>query len=118
MFLLDHATHRMLVRYHPEIGHLYVPNLRARIPNENGGYYVRTNSLGFRSDLELTPTKNGRPRILFLGDSVTAADGCDNEERFAELVGQSLGAQVYNFGLSGSGTDQQLLIYRKFAKSI
>jgi hypothetical protein len=23
--------------------------------------------------------------------------------------------EVYNFGLSGSGTDQQLLIYRKFA---
>jgi carbamoyltransferase len=118
MFLLDQITHRMIVRYHPEIGHLYVPNLRARIPNENGGYQVTTNSIGFRSDVEFTTKRNGRPRILFLGDSVTAADGCDNQQRFAELVGQALDAEVYNFGLSGSGTDQHLLIYRHFARHI
>jgi carbamoyltransferase len=118
MFLLQQLTHRMIIKYHPEIGHLYVPNLKARVPHETGGYYVRTNSLGFRSDFEFSNTRNGRPRILFLGDSYTAGDGCDNEERFSELLGQELNAEVYNYGLSGSGTDQQLLVFERFAKKV
>jgi carbamoyltransferase len=118
MFLLSQSTHRMIIRHHPRIGHLFVPNLNARIPNELGGYYVRTNALGFRSDVEFTPRRGDRPRILFFGDSITAADGCSNHERFAELTGEALGAEVFNYGLSGSGTDQQLLIFEEFAKDV
>jgi carbamoyltransferase len=108
----------MLIQYHPRIGHLYVPNLRARIPNELGGYYVETNSQGFRSCLEFCKERDHRPRILFFGDSYTAGDGCDNNDRFSELVGQALDAEVYNYGLSGSGTDQQLLIFEQFARGV
>ncbi len=118
MFLLSHSTHRMIIRHHERIGHLFVPNLNARIPNELGGYYVRTNSLGFRSDVEFTPRRGSRPRILFFGDSLTAADGVSNHERFAELTGEALGAEVFNYGLSGSGTDQQLLIFEELAKGV
>ena len=108
----------MPIRYHPRIGHLYVPNLKARIPHEAGGYYVQTNSLGFRSDIEFCKEHNGRPRILFFGDSHTAGDGCNNDERFAEQLGQELDVEVYNYGLSGSGTDQQLLVFENFASEI
>jgi len=118
MFLLRQSTHRMLVRHHPQIGHLFVPNLNVRIPNELGGYYVRTNSLGFRSDIEFADKRSGRPRILFFGDSITAADGCNNAERFPELVGEILDAEVFNYGLSGSGTDQQLLIFENLAREV
>ena len=118
MFLLQQSTHRMVIRYHPKIGHLYVPNLKARIPHEAGSYYVQTNSLGFRSDIEFSKEHNGRPRILFFGDSYTAGDGCNNEERFAEQLGQELDVEVYNYGLSGSGTDQQLLVFEHFAGEI
>jgi carbamoyltransferase len=108
----------MIIKYHPQIGHLYVPNLRARIPHEAGGYYVQTNSLGFRSNIEFCKEHNGRPRILFFGDSQTAGDGCNNDERFAEQLGQELDVEVYNYGLSGSGTDQQLLVFENFASEI
>ena len=108
----------MLVRYHPTIGHLYVPNLVARLPNETGGYFIRTNSSGFRSDLEFDPAPHARPRILVFGDSFTAADGCRNSSRYAELVGTALDAEVYNFGLSGSAPDQHLLIYEHFGRRI
>ena len=118
MFLLNQSTHRMVIQYHPQIGHLYVPNLNARIPHELGGYYVRTNSSGFRSDTEFVKKRSASPRILFFGDSVTAGDGCDNNRRFAELVGDALDAEIYNYGLSGSGTDQQLLIYEHFARDV
>ena len=40
-------TYRQIICYNDKIGHLYVPNINARIINEKGGYYVRTNSLGF-----------------------------------------------------------------------
>ena len=118
MFLLRQSTHRMVFQYHPRIGHIYVPGLNARIPSETGGYLIRTNSDGFRSDLEFEQRRRGRPRILFLGDSFTAGDGCDNAQRFPELVGEALDAEVYNYGLSGSGTDQQLLIFKEFASKV
>src|SRR5919108_3690876 len=111
LFLLRQSTHRMVLAHHPRYGHLYVPGLFARIPSERGGFFVRTNSAGFRSDIEFANQRGTRPRILFFGDSFTAGDGCDNGERFPELVGEALDAEVYNYGVSGSGTDQQLLIF-------
>jgi carbamoyltransferase len=118
MFLLLQSTHRMVFQYHSVIGHLFVPNLNARIPNELGGYYVKTNKQGFRSELEFCKERGNRPRILFFGDSNTAGDGCNNHERFPELVGHALDAEVYNYGLPGSGTDQQLLVFEQFARDV
>ena len=46
---LSETTHRMLLRYHPSIGHLFVPNQRARLLNELGGYTVVTNAAGLLS---------------------------------------------------------------------
>ncbi len=118
MFLLKNTTHRMVLSYHPKVGHLWVPNQYARIPHERGAYVVRTNAQGFRSDWDFAEKKSGRPRILFFGDSLTAGDGCSNHERFSDIVGEKLGAETYNFGVSGSGPDQHLLIYREFARKI
>ena len=118
MFLLHQSTHRMLVRYHPVVGHLYVPNLRARLPNETGGYFVATNSQGFRSDFEFAAKKGTRPRILMFGDSYTAGDNCVNADRYSDQLASMLGAEVYNYGLSGSGSDQHLLIFREFAHDV
>ena len=118
MMLLRQSTHRMTVQYHPRVGFLYVPNLKARIPNELGGYFVRTNSLGFRSEIEFSKPRNGRRRVLFFGDSYTAGDGCDNHQRFPERLGEELDVEVYNYGMSGSGTDQQLLIFEEFAREV
>ncbi len=118
MFLLSSATHRMVLGYHPVIGHLYVPGVNARIPNERGASYVKTNAQGFRSDLDFAAPKGKRPRILFFGDSYTAGDGVDNRDRFAERIGEALGAEVYNYGLAGSGTDQHVLILEELAKGV
>jgi carbamoyltransferase len=118
MFLLSQSTHRMLVRYHPLIGHLYVPNLKARLPTETGGYFAVTNSLGFRADFEFVESKRGAPRILMFGDSYTAGDNCVNSDRYSDQLACMLDVEVYNYGLSGSGIDQQLLIYREFARNV
>lgn len=118
MFLLNDSTHRMLMRFDAILGHRYVPNMVARVPHETGGYVVRTNSTGFRSDLEFTAARGSLPRILVFGDSFTAGEGCDSQQRYPELLGLELGVEVYNYGLSGSAPDQHLLCYREFAKHV
>ncbi len=118
MFLLNQSTHRMLIQYDPDIGHRFVPNQKARLTNEAGGYYVVTNGSGFRSDHEFVAAKSDRPRILMFGDSYTAGDNVSNGDRYSDILAQLSGCEVYNFGISGSGTDQHLLAYRKFARDI
>ena len=106
-------THRMLIRYDERIGHAFVPNLTMRMPYSEKPYYIRTNAQGFRSNFNYEKRKSKEEkRMVFIGDSHTAGDGVANEKRFSDLVGQKFDVSVYNFGLSGSGVDQQYLIYK------
>jgi hypothetical protein len=111
---------RQIFEYHPIIGYRYIPNLQTRVQHESGGYLVKVNSLGFRSEMEFNPGKtNGTKRILLFGDSYTAADGVSNKKRYSDVVMQQLpDTEIYNFGMPGTGTDQQYLIYREYAKDI
>jgi len=107
---------RMTLEYHETFGHWFVPNLRAYVPHERSHYAVVTNSRGMRSSREYAPSSDGRRRVLVFGDSFTAGDGVNNEERFTDLLeANDDGLEVLNFGLSGSGTDQQLLVCQHFA---
>ena len=112
------TLHRQIFRRNEFIGHSFISNLNARIMNETGGYFVSTNSNGFRSDVQFGKKKNGKKRILFFGDSLTAGDGVDNSQRFTDLIGKNLSAEVYNYAISGTGTDQQYLAWKKYAKEV
>jgi lysophospholipase L1-like esterase len=111
---------RQLFEYHPVIGYRFVPNLKARVPHESGGYLVQANELGFRSNRSFTPERTeAKRRVLVFGDSFTAGDGVSNAKRYTERLEEKIPAlEVYNFGLSGTGTDQQYLIWREFAQGI
>jgi hypothetical protein len=112
---------RQLFEYHPVIGYKFIPNLKTRIQHESGGYLVTTNNLGFRSDIDFFNKKlpNGKKRILIFGDSFTAGDGVSNKFRYTDLLKNFReDLEIYNFGLSGSGTDQQYLIFDQFARNI
>ena len=106
---------RQLFQYDPLLGHRFIPGLRLRVEHETGGYLLRTNSSGFRSDYEFTSERPpGRRRVLLFGDSFTAGDGVSNPQRYGDRLEQLMpDVQVLNFGLSGSGTDQQLLLFRE-----
>ena len=43
---------RTFIEYNETIGHLYIPNLFVRVIHENGGYFLKTNNIGFRSDID------------------------------------------------------------------
>lgn len=107
-----------LFRYHPIIGYTFIPNLKTRIEHEAGGYLLRTNSTGFRSEKEFNVKKDpAKFRILLFGDSFTAADGVSNKHRYSDVLETLLpNIEVYNFALPGTGTDQQYLVYREIAR--
>ena len=118
MFLLNQSTHRMVIQHDPDVGHRFVPNLKVRLPGGDGGYFVVTNSAGFRSDFDFERSKGTLPRILMFGDSYTTGDNVPNADRYSDKLAALLGAEVQNYGVSGTGTDQNLLIYRKFAREV
>ena len=108
---------RTQYEYHPQVGYKFIPGLKSRVQHEGGGYFVKTNNAGFRSDQDFQTHKKTAKRILVFGDSFTAGDGVSNKYRYTDLLQESLGAtELYNFGLPGSGTDQQLLLYREYAR--
>ncbi|MBL4890490.1 MAG: SGNH/GDSL hydrolase family protein [Rhizobiaceae bacterium] len=103
---------RDLFRYDPDLGYTFIPNLKVRVAHETGGYLVRTNSYGFRSNHE--PDSSGQ-KIFVFGDSFTAGDGVSNGKRWSDELERLMpGFEVHNFGLPGSGTDQQMLALEKF----
>lgn len=107
-----------LMRYDPDVGYTFTPDLKLRMEDPSGGYLVRTNAAGFRSEREFTAERQpGKVRALLFGDSQTAGDGVNNRFRFSDcLEGLLPGLDVYNYGLTGTGTDQQYQIYRHHAK--
>lgn len=107
---------RTVFEYHPTIGYKFLPHIKARVPHEAGGYFVVTNGDGFRSDWEYTKVKDpAKKRVLVFGDSFTAGDGVSNKYRYTDLLQQmNPGTEWYNFGLPGSGTDQQWLMYQEY----
>ncbi len=112
------VKHRNLFQYDEKIGHAYIPNLNVRVPDGENPYFVRTNQQNFRSNFNYHQTNNSSSkRILFLGDSYVAGTGVANEKRFSDLVCSELSLDNYNFGLAGTGVDQQYLIYKNIANT-
>jgi hypothetical protein len=111
---------RQIYQYDPVVGYRFIPNLRARIQHEGGGYLIRTNGQGFQSDREFQSAKDASlRRVLVFGDSFTAGQGVSNGYRYSDHLERLVpDMETYNFGLSGSGTDQQYLLYREYAQDI
>lgn len=116
---------RQLYEYHPVVGYRFIPNLKARIPHEGGGYLVHVNEQGFRSNRPFVKeAAPGVRRVLFFGDSFTAGDAVSNHQRYSDLLEARLSnaldgpVETYNFGLSSTGTDQQYLAWREFAQGV
>lgn len=81
-------------------------------------FSVRLNSQGLRErEVPFEKTKDTL-RIMILGDSQTWGLGVESEERFSEVLERLLretgrNVEVLNFGMTGYGTDQELLLFRR-----
>lgn len=114
----EETKRKPYVIYDEVIGYRYIPDTRMLLTSpDNRQYTVRINSMGIRSDREYPAVKQSDVlRVLVFGDSMTAGQFVDNKDRFTEKLEELLpGAEFINFGLEGSGTDQQFLLFRKYA---
>lgn len=80
------------------------------------GVRVRTGSFGLRG----VEPQGGKPRLLFIGDSVTFGLGVAEEETFVHRLGEELGAshEVLNGGVVGYNSVQEELWLRKFGDQL
>jgi hypothetical protein len=107
--------------FHPEIGYVITPSTRFKKPigEEGGSRWIASNSNGLR-DVEHSYDKpGGVRRILILGDSFCEALQVDLEDTFFRHLQSQLDGldsttrfEVINAGVSGYGTDRELLFYR------
>jgi len=113
---MKYSYRRQIIQYDPIIGYRFTPNLYSRICHENNTFVVETNEQGFRDNVSFEEkNKSKKLKILALGDSYIAGDAISNNERFMDIIGQRFDVTVFNTGLPGSGTDQQLLIQENIA---
>jgi hypothetical protein len=90
-------------RYRPDI------TLTYRVPEFEMA--IRTNDEGLRSSPASTAAG---PTVLFIGDSFTFGWGVDQQRRFSERIGQSLGdIRIVNAGHWMYAFDQQLVLLKE-----
>ena len=77
------------------------------------GRTVRLNGAGFRGPAAGAGAA-GRRRVVLLGDSLTFGTGVEDGETFAaQLAGLAPALEPVNLGVSGYGTDQELLLLER-----
>jgi hypothetical protein len=102
----DSSERSLSYGYDGELGWAPIPNSESIVTTVQT-IHVRHNSLGFR-DIEYRP--DGRPVILFLGDSFVWGVDAEANERFTDLLRESMPEfSIVNAGVSGYGTDQEFI---------
>ena len=103
----------MVYTHDSELGWYAVPNATYTFERSRP-ITIRYNSLGLQ-DIEFDPNDE-RKRLLFLGDSYVWGFDVKVSERFTDILRSSLQSwQIVNAGISGYGTDQELLLLRGLA---
>jgi hypothetical protein len=77
--------------------------------------FVSNNADGFR-DVD-HPAEKTKPRVLMLGDSFVWGYDVETEDRFTEHLQKKFpNYELFNMGVSGYGTDQEFLLFRRYFK--
>lgn len=100
-------------QYHPLMGWVNKPNYHDVVTvTRDFTFFVTHNSRGLRGSEHEYARVPGKYRILVLGDSFAWGFGVRDNEVFSQVL-ESLSpdVEVINMGVSGYGTDQELLLY-------
>ena len=118
---------RDVTERHPEIGRRFQPDLQEHIynPEAAAAVYFQTNQFGFRGPKISEKKPAGVKRVAVLGDSYTASEGLSEDRTFCaqlqRLLNKSEAAntwEILNFGMPGSGTGQELALYRHVVRKL
>jgi hypothetical protein len=111
----DASERTLAYGYDAELGWAPTPNSVSTVTTART-IHARHNSLGFR-DIEFRP--DGRPVMLFVGDSFVWGVDAEANERFTDILRSKLpGFQTVNAGVSGYGTDQEYLWLQRIWASV
>jgi GDSL-like lipase/acylhydrolase family protein len=111
----DASERSLAYGYDSELGWVPRPGSVSTVTTERT-IHARHNALGFR-DIEFKP--DGRPVMLFLGDSFVWGVDAEAGERFTDILrGKLPEFQTVNAGVSGYGTDQEYLWLRRIWPSV
>jgi hypothetical protein len=113
------AAENRHIQYDPMLGWVGMP--QRFLPNLYGqGKYLRTDSNGFRSDLEITTAVPAdRVRAICTGDSFAFGQGVANDRTWCHLLSVlEPGLQTVNMGQRGYGVDQAFLWYQRDGRNL
>ena len=110
------SEYSLTYAYDAEIGWAAVPGSRSTVIMSTRTIAVQHNDLGLR---DVQPLRDARPKIAFIGDSLVWGLDVEAHERFTDLLrGRIASHAVVNAGISGYGTDQELLLLRRLWPTI
>jgi len=96
-------------------------NFRGKLISAEYRNAIKTNNLGFRADIDYNPEKDGRFRIMILGDSFTFGQGVEKEQVYSSVLGRmienklGIKTECMNMGVIGYGTLQEIKVFRKYS---
>ncbi len=110
-------------RHDPELGWFHLPGARGVFSRPEFSHRVTINAVGFRDTDWLPSVTSGRRarrfRIAVFGDSFAWGHGVEDEEIFSRILRDLLpGVEVWNLGVSGYSTDQELLLFRRVGRDL
>lgn len=98
----------------PDLGWRNLADFEGRHITDSFDVAVRFDARGQRrGKAALLVGSAPRPLVLAIGDSTTFGWGVEEEETFVALLRKKLEADIRNLGVTGYGTDQQLLLLRR-----
>jgi lysophospholipase L1-like esterase len=113
-------SYPMFYQYDTQVGYSLRPGAEGLL-NKEGGAYSKINSAGLRDREHAFKKSSNSFRIAVLGDSYAEAMQVSMEEAFGAVLERELNGcpslggrqpEVMNFGVSGYGTAQELLMLR------
>lgn len=102
-------------RHDPELGWFHAPGEKGRFARAEFSHAVSINAMGFRdAERRFDRDDPAALRVAVLGDSFVWGHGVEDAEIFTRLIEERLpGVEVWNLGVSGYSTDQELLLFRR-----
>lgn len=108
----EKTVRNTVYRFDPTLGWFPIEN-HEEVFEGSIRFHTQSNSEGFR-DIEHDLTQKEKPRLVALGDSFTWGYDVEANDRWTIILQERLPEiEVFNCGVSGYGTAQNLLLYRE-----